>query len=1136
MYSSLQRLIKIGFIIIISYLDSAKCGSSGQKQASLMFITGMKSHLGFFNTETAWLDCLVHGSPDPDINWFTYSSKLHQRKVTDITSVRRVFKNGTLMFMEFTPEQYIQEVHATTYRCSASNIHGMIISPPVSVRAVIKPQQQRIQAQVYDEYVIKDNTAVLRCHIPTFFKDDLKVTAWIREDNYIIEQHQTDNEYYTVTNTGNLHIRHAGASPSTIKFGYWCQVKNMLTGDTFLSQSSGKVILTKPQSPVPPTITDIPEKVYVEKGKTTELSCAAQGYPPPSYKWKTPDGRTAPNTDGLISIKEVESPGSFEYRCTATSNHGEDSKSISLIVKETIGVYMTQRDLNDGVELECHITGYPVDKIEWMFNGKYLHFSKRISKKSKENKELILIKNAGSDDLGMYQCFASNKWETKQAAIQLELGDYAPSFLQTFQSKTLQPGPSIQLECSGIGQPTPTIQWKRNGKFLYDNDDVRIIERYDPSGSISSKIIIKDIQTKDGGEYYCVLRNSVGNQTHSNRINIYGLPFVHDMGNISISEGEDVRINCYVSGYPLKDIKWSRGDHSYLPHTSKTFPNGTLTLYDVENEETEGQYICTAGNGQGQWSDKNLWVTIIRKPTLLPLHVPHGQIVEGNPLSIMCSIISGDNPITITWTRNEEDVPLGNSVDITTTKTYSVLQIHELRSMHSANYTCKAENRAGITIQTVEVRVSVSPSWQRKPKDLNVNQGAMAKFECSANGYPKPTTEWFRVQGSHYQRISKSNKVDVSSDDGSLIIHRSSVQDAGQYRCVISNGVKKNLVKEVHLNVGDTPIISRLYKQYENDSALSLSCEVKSQNPVQISWNRNEIKVINDSDTRIYVAKSKRFTSRLLMFKSSARTTSRSRDVFICIASNEFGESKRQLKLQAFSETVIQSTRPVTAITKSRKSKNTTKHHEEEGTTASFIIMATKSIDVKRKQQDVYISKQENNQVFGKESSITENERAVKDMSNTQETKHSTARNILENMDPTILFIVPAAAVIILLMAIIGTVVIYMIRRRKNIHRNQQLERRTTSSNVGERSENKMLMTKLSNQNKSSLDRRYGCLNHQRTSFPGVRTSCGSAYSNNYEIPDYCAGMKPYATLQLSSRINQFGQNLNQQRDSQASL
>lgn len=146
------------------------------------------------NTAGLQLDCSVYGEPYPVIQWLKQDVYDQEKVVKNIPSMLKIHNNGTMELKRFSPEQFTQDIHATIYRCSASNIHGRIISSPVSVRATTRQQQQQIQAQVYDDYVVAGNTAVLKCHIPAFYKDDLRVVSWIREDNKIV----------TVNNSGDI--------------------------------------------------------------------------------------------------------------------------------------------------------------------------------------------------------------------------------------------------------------------------------------------------------------------------------------------------------------------------------------------------------------------------------------------------------------------------------------------------------------------------------------------------------------------------------------------------------------------------------------------------------------------------------------------------------------------------------------------------------------------------------------------------------------------------------------------------------------------------------------------------------------------------------------------------------------------
>lgn len=45
---------------------------------------------------------------------------------------------------------------------------------------------QPYAVDVYDEFVILGNTAVLKCHLPGIVQDYVTVTSWIRDESFVI--------------------------------------------------------------------------------------------------------------------------------------------------------------------------------------------------------------------------------------------------------------------------------------------------------------------------------------------------------------------------------------------------------------------------------------------------------------------------------------------------------------------------------------------------------------------------------------------------------------------------------------------------------------------------------------------------------------------------------------------------------------------------------------------------------------------------------------------------------------------------------------------------------------------------------------------------------------------------------------
>ncbi|KAB0795834.1 hypothetical protein PPYR_09895, partial [Photinus pyralis] len=94
------------------------------------FVMEPPTRLEFSNSSGGWLDCSASGSPQPSIDWLSVDGT----SVGDVSGIRRVLRNGTLVLLPFAAAAYRQDIHSTVYRCVASNGVGRIISRDVQVR------------------------------------------------------------------------------------------------------------------------------------------------------------------------------------------------------------------------------------------------------------------------------------------------------------------------------------------------------------------------------------------------------------------------------------------------------------------------------------------------------------------------------------------------------------------------------------------------------------------------------------------------------------------------------------------------------------------------------------------------------------------------------------------------------------------------------------------------------------------------------------------------------------------------------------------------------------------------------------------------------------------------------------------
>lgn len=218
----------------------ALCASKpGANDSGPVFVREPPNRVDFSNTTGAVVECSARGSPPPDIIWV----RADGTAVGDVPGLRQILANGNLVFPPFRAEDYRQEVHAQVYACLAKNSVGSVHSRDVNVRAVV---QQFYQSRVIDEFVLKGNTGILKCLVPSFVTDFVQVEAWIADDGttykYEPNYEQNIDSKYLVLPSGELHIKDVG--PEDGYKSYQCRTKHRLTDETRLSATKGRLVIT----------------------------------------------------------------------------------------------------------------------------------------------------------------------------------------------------------------------------------------------------------------------------------------------------------------------------------------------------------------------------------------------------------------------------------------------------------------------------------------------------------------------------------------------------------------------------------------------------------------------------------------------------------------------------------------------------------------------------------------------------------------------------------------------------------------------------------------------------------------------------------------------------------------------------
>ncbi|XP_026825586.1 Down syndrome cell adhesion molecule-like protein Dscam2 isoform X30 [Ooceraea biroi] len=646
-------------------------------------------------------------------------------------------------------------------------------------------------------------------------------------------------------------------------------------------------------------------------GSTSSLHCPAQGFPVPSFRWyKFIEGtsRRQPvqlnervrQVSGTLIIREARVEDSGKYLCIVNNSVGGESVETVLTVTAPLTAEIepsTQTiDFGRPATFTCTVQGNPIKTISWLKDGKPLGLEDRV----------LRIESVKKEDKGMYQCFVRNDQESAQATAELKLGGRfePPQIRQAFAEETLQPGPSMFLNCVASGNPTPEITWELDGKRLSNTERLQVGQYVTVNGDVVSHLNISSIHTNDGGLYKCIAASKVGSAEHSARLNVYGLPFIRHMDKKAIVAGETLRVTCPVAGYPIESIVWER-DTRVLPinRKQKVFPNGTLIIENVERMSDQATYTCVARNAQGYSARGTLEVQVMVAPQIAPFSIGDEPANWGEAVSAVCTIVKGDLPIEVSWALNGEPITKENYGDVSisrNSKRVSVMTIEAVSPRHAGEYTCTASNAAGATSYSATLAVNVPPRWILEPTDKAFAQGSDARVECKADGFPKPQVTWKRAAGDtpgDYTDLKLSNP-DISVEDGTLSINNIQKTNEGYYLCEAVNGIGSGLSAVILISVQAPPqfeIKLRNQTARRGEPAV-LQCEAQGEKPIGILWNMNNKRLDTKSDPR-YTIREEILANGVLSDLSIKRTERTDSALFTCVATNAFGSDDTSINM-----------------------------------------------------------------------------------------------------------------------------------------------------------------------------------------------------------------------------------------------
>uniref|UniRef100_G3WLQ4 Peroxidasin like n=1 Tax=Sarcophilus harrisii TaxID=9305 RepID=G3WLQ4_SARHA len=250
---------------------------------------------------SATLECMATGHPQPHIIWT-------RGKDETLDESKYIITSGGLFIQNITLQDHGQ------FTCHASNPQGSI----QSVAAIIVQAPPQFTVIPTDEAVLEGHTVEFPCEADG---NPSPIIAWTKAGGQLPQEGQ-----HILLSSGTLRITHVAEHDQG---QYECQAVSSLGVKRVI------VHLTVHRK-VLPVFTQLPQDTSVEVGKNVNISCGAQGEPPPIITWNkagvqiTESGKFQVNNEGTLTIKDVGQADQGRYECVARNHFGFATTSMLL--------------------------------------------------------------------------------------------------------------------------------------------------------------------------------------------------------------------------------------------------------------------------------------------------------------------------------------------------------------------------------------------------------------------------------------------------------------------------------------------------------------------------------------------------------------------------------------------------------------------------------------------------------------------------------------------------------------------------------------------------------------------------------------------------------------------------------------
>jgi hypothetical protein len=613
-------------------------------------------------------------------------------------------------------------------------------------------------------------------------------------------------------------------------------------------------------------------------GGSVSFEVAAIGNPTPTYQWFRGTTAISDATSATLSLPSLllSDNGASFYVEVSNSANPLQSTVVTLTVNEGAAISTQPQSVTvtEGLAASFSVvaTGNPAPTYQWMKGGV------AISGATAATLEFTTTARA---DSGLYTVVVDNGVGTATSDPATLDVQFAPEITTQPVDVAAGVGGSATFTGVGIGNPSPTLQWFRNGSPI--------------SGATAASVTVTGLVLGESGDTFYVIGTNILNTVQSSTatLTVREIPVVtlQPVGG-TVNAGGSFTFTVDATGTPTPTYQWRKDGAAISGATAKTLALSGLAGSDA------GSYDVVVSNAQGSATSSAAALVVPTPPTITTAPVGSNKVV-GESFTVTVAV-DGTAPFSYQWAKD------GSSISGATSASFV---IPTLTISDAGSYTVTVTNAVASTTSTgadlVVDNALKAPTITTQPIDTSVRSGTTATFRVVASGNPVPTYQWL-----------KNNAPIAGQTGASLTISNAQAADEASYSVVLTNTQGTTSSSLVSLTVTSADVAPVITSQPRDaivglDTAVTFSVGATAVPEPTYQWLKNGSAITGATSASFTIpstALSDAGTFSVIVTNSAGDVTSRNASLRVLEISYEgtyfgsFGEGRGQFAITIFAD------------------------------------------------------------------------------------------------------------------------------------------------------------------------------------------------------------------------------------------